>query len=50
MEIFLLISPKYVEVVDYENLPMQYTEIFFCCKNEKFIRQILIFFLFLFKT
>ena len=34
----------------YENLPMQYTEIFSPVKIENFVRKILIFFLFLLKT
>ena len=34
----------------YENLPMQYTEIFSVVKIENFIRKMLIFFLFLLKT
>ena len=34
----------------YENLPMQYTEIFSTSKIANFIRKMLIFFLFLLKT
>ena len=34
----------------YENLPMQYTEIFSPVKIENFVRKFLIFFLFLLKT
>ena len=34
----------------YENLPMQYTEIFKAIKNENFQQENLIFFLFLLKT
>ena len=34
----------------YENLPMQYTEIFSAVKIENVIRKMLIFFLFLLKT
>ena len=38
------------ELSHYENLPMQYTEIFSVVKIENFVGKILIFFLFLFKT
>ena len=38
------------ESIHYENLPMQYTEIFSPVKIENFVRKSLIFFLFLLKT
>ena len=39
-----------VKITDHENLPMQYTEIFAVVTIAKFIRKILIYFLFLLKT
>ena len=36
--------------VHYENMPMQYTEMFFSCKNKNSIGKFLIFFKFMLKT
>ena len=43
-------SPPLDSRMHYENLPMQYTEIFSPVKTENFMRKNLIFFLFLLKT
>ena len=46
----VLVSIVCFSLPHYENLPMQYTEIFLAVKIENFIRKMLIFFLFLLKT